>query len=136
MLSISIPGDAALIGGQESSGTADDTLSSGTCSVWIIASTEPLPLPWQYGRTSQRRSKPPIRPKGTPFPTSALANLMAACQVSPDDVKAFAQTKGASHTGEIKELQVCYREAPTDSGWLTAIEIHSIVTMDGLDFSR
>ncbi|KLU06072.1 hypothetical protein RISK_001923 [Rhodopirellula islandica] len=116
VLGVSFLSESKVIGGSESSGP------SGSTIVCLITSSEPLPLPVGDQPAARRRPKQAKRPKGTGFPASALLNLLAACEVSEDDVPELASERGVAHVGQVEKGQYHYREAPTTSGWLTAVE--------------
>lgn len=119
ILSVSFPEDCRVIGGADASGSG----------LWLIVSSEPLPLPEEddvppgpYGARSKER------PPGTPFPVSSLANLIAACEVAPADVPRLTGQRGVSRIGQVGDWQYSYREAETERGWLTAVELFSTQT--------
>ncbi|QEF99258.1 hypothetical protein Mal15_33200 [Stieleria maiorica] len=116
LLSVAFPTDCRVIGGTE---------SSESSSLCLIVSADPLPLPPDRDSKTPSRSSRGKRPAGTPFPVSALSNLLAASGVSPDDVPRLSDDRGASHVGQVGDWQFTYREAATESGWLTAVELHS-----------
>ena len=124
ILSVSYPHGSRVIGGRESPDSA---------SIWLITSSQPLPLPPGRESKSTQRSRQEDRRQGTPFPVSALSNLIAACGVSSNDISKFTADRGITHIGHIGNWQYTYREAPTERGWLTAVEIHSNQTSQTQD---
>jgi hypothetical protein len=117
LLSVSFPADARVIGGSQSQDTA---------SLWLIVSSEPLPLPAPAETLSASRSRTAKRPRGRDFPVSALANLVAACEVSDEDLPRLTEPRGSTHHGDVGSWHFTYREAATEGGWLTAVEVHSV----------
>ncbi|MEM8541634.1 MAG: hypothetical protein AAGF25_11835 [Pseudomonadota bacterium] len=110
-MSVEIPRDARVIGGK----------SEGAASFYLIVSKNMLPYP--PAEDQEIGSK---RPKGVFFPTSALSNLMAAYAVDPTDVPVFKHERGRSLEGKFGDFQFNYREAMTETGWLTAVEIYPL----------
>ncbi|QDV44490.1 hypothetical protein Enr13x_43560 [Stieleria neptunia] len=126
VLSVSFPKDCEVIGGTE---------SAGASSLCLIVSSKPLPLPVDRASRTAHRSRRGKRPVGTPFPDSALANLVAASlsgasEVPADNAPRLTVERGASHIGQVGDWQFTYREAATESGWLTAVEIYSTQIME------
>ncbi|MFN3190263.1 MAG: hypothetical protein ACE361_07035 [Aureliella sp.] len=109
ILSVSFPDDCEIIGG---------TMTENNASLCLITSSEPLPLPIEPDTKRKRK-----RPQGDPFPISALLNLIAASKVSTDDLPSLKDESGRSHQGEVAGQAFSYREAKTEQGWLTAIEV-------------
>lgn len=120
ILGVSFPDDCKVIAGTEPS----ESPPAGSSSLYLIVSSEPLPLPVQDRPKTRQRSRSAKRPDGTPFPISALLNLMAASGVGEEDSPEFVGDHGSAHVGRIESGQFCYREASTTTGWLTAVETH------------
>jgi hypothetical protein len=116
ILSVSFPDNATVIGGSEASEAA---------ALWLIVSSEPLALPKDIESSTSRSSVREDRPAGTEFPISALLNLMAACRVAEEKLPNFTADRGVSHQGNVGSWQFIYREAPTEKGWLTAVEVQT-----------
>ncbi|MEM6364445.1 MAG: hypothetical protein AAF539_06010 [Planctomycetota bacterium] len=74
----------------------------------------------------RRLPRKKTRPTGTPFPVSALLNLMAGANIAAEDVPSFRDDRGQTHIGEVGQWSYCYREAATETGWLSAVEIRTL----------
>jgi hypothetical protein len=119
VLSVSFPDGTQIIGGTESPESA---------LLCLFVSSHPLPLPRDTKTELASRSREGKRPQGAPFPASALSNLMASLGVALEDVPRLADPRGICHTGQVGDWQFTYREAPTERGWLTAVELSKTKT--------
>ena len=124
VLGQSLPRDAALLGGRVSAAG-----SGRESALWLVTSGDPLPLPGGREAVSTRRG---ARGRGGSaggthirhenFPVSALHNLLAACRVESQRLPSLTGDRGTFHSWARGRWQLSYREAPTETGWLTAVE--------------
>jgi len=124
VLGQSLPRDAALLGGRLSS-----PASGRESALWLVTTGDPLPLPGgREGGGSRRGVRGRSGSAGDTdirhdnFPVSALHNLLAACRVESQRLPSLTGDRGTVHSWTRGRWQLSYREAPTETGWLTAVE--------------
>lgn len=113
ILSVDFPDSIKVIGGR---------YNLESTSLLLIASKEPLPRP-EDNTAKTARSRLATPAEGVTFPVSALLTLAAANGVVREDVPSFTQEQGRCHDGQVGDFRFSFREAQTEKGWLTAVEV-------------